>query len=60
MDKITPHFPRFVMKNTHEELAKCFELWQAYIDPLGVIEFDDFIALSFEDRVLLITKTFPD
>ena len=47
------------MNYTNEQLAKCFELWQEYIDPLGVIEFEDFMALNFEDRILLITQIFP-
>jgi hypothetical protein len=48
------------MNYTNEQLANCFELWREYIDPFGAIEFEDFIALSFEDRILLITETFPD
>lgn len=48
------------MNYTNEQLAKCFELWQEYVDPFGVVEFDDFMALSFEDRILLIIQTFPD
>jgi hypothetical protein len=44
---------------TSEQLAACFELWQEFIDPMASIEFEEFIALSKEQRLALIIQTFP-
>ena len=48
------------MEYTNEQLAASFELWQEYIDPMAAIDFEEFSALTYSERLTLIVQTFPD
>lgn len=47
------------MKYTNDQLVASFELWQEYVDPLGSIDFKEFLALTHSERLALIVQTFP-
>ncbi len=47
------------MKYTNKQLAESFELWQEFIDPLMVLSYKEFLALSLQDKLQLIAKTYP-
>jgi hypothetical protein len=44
--------------HTHYELATDWDLWRDYIDPDGVLNHSEFLAMSHEERVALIVETF--
>ena len=48
------------MGYTNKQLAASFELWQEYIDPMAVIDFEEFSALTYSERLALIVQTFPN
>jgi hypothetical protein len=45
---------------TNEQLAVSFELWQEYFDPMAAINFEEFSALTYSERLALIVQTFPN
>ena len=44
---------------TSDQIAASFELWQEYIDPMASIDFEEFLALTHNERLALIVQTFP-
>ena len=54
-----PHPAIDPMLYTNEQLAASFELWQEYIDPMVAIDFEEFLALTHNERLALIVQTFP-
>jgi len=44
---------------TAEQCARSFDLWQEFIDPLEVVNYEDFEKLTYAKRLDLINQTFP-
>ena len=47
------------MEYTNKQLAESFELWQEFVDPLLVLSYEEFSALSLQDKLQLIAETYP-
>ncbi len=47
------------MEYTNKQLAESLDLWREYIDPLMAFSDKEFLALSLQDKLLLIAKTYP-
>ena len=47
-------------KPTYEEIAKNFDLWGDYVDPLATMAKENFDSLSVEDKIKLIIDIFGE
>ena len=45
---------------TRDEIAADWELWSTYVDPAGVMEQEDWMAMTHSERVAMQQKVFGD